>query len=94
MTKFRLFVSICLVGIATVLPHALIQAAEESKIARGTLVVSAEGSRLGPVYRVTSDGSVQIILDGRMVTIPASSLSTQNGALTTSLKKSEVLAKR
>jgi hypothetical protein len=56
--------------------------------------VSSNGSRLGAVYRVGADGSAQIIIDGKLVTIPASTLSNVDGKLTTSLSKSEVLALR
>jgi hypothetical protein len=62
--------------------------------ARGTMVTAANGWRLGTVYRVGPDGSPQIIIDGRMVTIPASTLSVANGKVTTSLDKSQVLALR
>jgi len=56
------------------------------------MLVTANGARLAPVYRVGADGSAQIILDGKMVTVPASTLSSVDGKLTTSLTKSEVLA--
>ena len=59
---------------------------------KGKMVVAVNGSRLGPVYRVTPDGSVQVIIDGRMATIPAATLSLTNGELTTSLSKSDVIA--
>jgi hypothetical protein len=59
---------------------------------KGTMLMSSNGSRLGQVYRVTVDGSTQIIIDGKMVTVPAGTLSNANGKLTTSLSKSEVLA--
>jgi hypothetical protein len=42
------------------------------------------------VYRVTGDGSAQLIVDGKLVTVPASTLSVVDGKLTTSLSKSEV----
>jgi hypothetical protein len=61
---------------------------------KGKMLVGANGARLGPVYRVGSDGSAQIIIDGKMVTIPASTLSVVDGKLMTSLSKSEVLALR
>ena len=44
---------------------------------KGAMLNSADGSRLGPVYRVNDDGSAQIIIDGK---------------LTTSLKKAEVIS--
>jgi hypothetical protein len=61
-------------------------------VTKGQMMVTANGTRLAPVYRVTGDGSAQVILDGKMVTIPASTLSATDGKLTTSLTKSEVLA--
>ena len=61
-------------------------------VVKGTMLVAANGSRLGSVYRVAPDGSAQIIIDGKMVTVPVSTLSVANGKTTTSLSKSEVLA--
>jgi hypothetical protein len=61
---------------------------------KGKIVVSSNGSRLGAVYRVGADGAAQIIIDGKLVSIPASTLSNVDGKLTTSLSKSEVLALR
>ena len=59
---------------------------------KGSMLISANGSRLAQVYRVGADGSAQIIIDGKLVTVPAASLSISGGKLTTSLTKSEVLA--
>ena len=61
-------------------------------VTKGTMLFAADGGRLGPVYRVTSDGSAQIIIDAKMVTVPAATISTKDGKLTTSIKKSEVIA--
>jgi hypothetical protein len=60
--------------------------------AKGKMLLAANGARLGTVYRVGPDGSAQLIIDGKMVTVPASTLSVTDGKLTTSLTKSEVLA--
>ena len=59
---------------------------------KGKMLVAANGARLGAVYRVGADGSAQVIIDGRMVTIPANTLSSVDGKLTTSLTKSQVLS--
>jgi hypothetical protein len=59
---------------------------------KGSMLIAANGARLAPVYRVGPDGAAQIIIDGKMVTVPAASLSMAGGKLTTSLTKSEVLA--
>jgi hypothetical protein len=61
-------------------------------VTKGTMLFSADGGRLGPVYRVTGDGAAQIIIDAKMVTVPAATLSSKDGKLTTSLKKPEVIA--
>jgi hypothetical protein len=60
--------------------------------AKGQMLVAANGSRLGPVYRVGNDGAVQMIIDGKLVTVPAATLSSVDGKLTTSLSKSQVLS--
>jgi hypothetical protein len=61
-----------------------------SDVAAGKMLVASNGARLGAVYRVTEDGSAQIIVDGKMVTIPAATLSVVDGKLTTSLSKSDI----
>ena len=62
----------------------------EKLAAKGKLVVDSNGSRLGSVSRVASDGSAQIILEGKLVTIPASTLSMVDGKLTTSMTKKDL----
>lgn len=61
---------------------------------KGKMLFAANGGRLGSVYRVTDDGSVQLILDGKMKTVPINTLSMQEGKLITSLSKSEVISLR
>ena len=61
---------------------------------KGKMLVAANGARLGSVYKVNPDGSAQIIIDGKLVNVPANTLSIADGKLTTSLTKSEVLALR
>jgi len=56
----------------------------------GKMLLAANGARLGAVYRVTADGSAQVIVDGKLVTIPASTLSVTEGKLMTSLSKGEI----
>jgi hypothetical protein len=65
-------------------------AAADVVATEGKMLVSANGSRLGAVYKVTGDGSAQLIVDGKMVTVPASTLSVVDGKLTTSLSKSDL----
>ena len=77
----------------TVFP-AVVHAAtgEQATITSGKALYSAEGKRLGSVYRVLKDGTVQIIIDGRLLAIKPDTISNQNGKLVTSLTKSAVLA--
>lgn len=60
------------------------------KVSAGKMLYAANGGRIASVYRVNGDGSVQLILDGSMRTVPASTLSMADGKLTTSLSKAEV----
>ena len=69
-------------------------AATAAVVEKGKMLVSSNGSRLGTVYRVGPDGAAQIIIDGKLVSVPAATLSTVDGKLTTSLSKSEILALR
>jgi hypothetical protein len=61
---------------------------------KGKMLYATNGGRLGSVYRVADDGAVQLILDGSMRTVPASTLAMVDGKLTTSLSKSEVISKQ
>jgi hypothetical protein len=67
-------------------------AAAVAVAAKGKMLVGADGGRLGVISRVTADGGAQIILDGKLITIPASTLTDVDGKLTTSLTKSAVLS--
>ncbi len=61
---------------------------------KGQTLTSADRSRLGSVVRVNGDGSVAIIFDARLLTIPASTLKLADGKLTTSLSKHEITSLR
>lgn len=58
--------------------------------ARGKMLTAADGARLAQVYRV-ENGSAQIILDGRMIAVPANTLVLKNNKLTTTLTKIQVI---
>jgi hypothetical protein len=91
MTRSLLALLVC----AAVAGPVVVQTAmaESAAVAtKGKMLVSSDGTRLGPVYRVGADGSAQLIFDGHMVTVPADSLSLVDGKLTTSLTKSAVVA--
>ncbi|MEZ5737250.1 MAG: hypothetical protein R3E09_15880 [Novosphingobium sp.] len=60
----------------------------------GKMLYGANGRRIASIYRVTEEGDPQIILDGRMITVPASTLSDVEGKVTTSLTKREIARSR
>lgn len=67
------------------------EGAVQIKISEGKMVYGADGKRLAPVYRVNSNGSVQLIVEGRLVKIPAADLSDVKGKLTSAQNKSDLL---
>jgi hypothetical protein len=87
-------VSLCALATLSVTLCAVSPEAAAETPVKGSMLLAANGARLAPVYRVGPDGSAQIILDGKMVTVPAATLSMTGGKLTTSLTKNEVLALR
>ena len=62
----------------------------DTGITAGKMLYSADGKRLATIYRVDRDGTVQVILNGKMVTVPADTVSLANGKIQTSLNKSQV----
>lgn len=63
-------------------------------IAPGKMVFAANNQRLGAVYRVSGD-SVQVIIDGKMISLPAATVSAaDNGKYVTTLTKAEVMRAR
>lgn len=88
MKKFAYLIAVGALAVSSVAAQA------ESAAVKGKMLYGAGGSRLGTIYRVTQDGSAQIIIDGRMIIIPASSITAVEGKITTSLTKSEVIATR
>lgn len=73
-----------------------VQAATEATVAgaatatAGKMLYGPDGRRIASIYRVTSNGTAELILNGKLVRVPASTLSEVNGKLTTSLTKKEL----
>lgn len=59
-------------------------------VTAGKMLYSASGQRVAAIYRVNAEGNPQIILNGKLVTVPASSLTEVGGKVTTSLSKQEL----
>ena len=60
----------------------------------GKMIYTADKHQLGAVYNVKKDGSAEVIVDTRIVTVPAASVENKDGKLWTSLTRKEVLASR
>jgi hypothetical protein len=91
MNKFASLALAATLALGAVLPvssHAS-EAAPATAVA-GKMLYSANGTRVAAVYRVTQSGQVQIILEGQLVTVPASSLSEADGKLVTTLTKADL----
>jgi hypothetical protein len=76
----------------TLTPAAAIAA--DAAITTGKMVYTAEGKRVGAIYRLKEDGSAQVIVNGKLVTLPASTLSVVDGKVQTILAKQQILASR
>src|SRR5262245_48079017 len=64
------------------------------QVEKGKTIFSSTGKRLGQVYRVTPEGNPQVVLNSRLVTVPASTLSVAGGKISTSLTMRELLGSR
>jgi hypothetical protein len=56
----------------------------------GKMLYAADGKRVAAVYRVQADGSPQIILQGKLVTVPVSTVTVDGGKVVTTLTKAEL----
>lgn len=65
-------------------------AAQTGAVIAGKPIFTNDGKRIGIVYRVIADGSAQVIVNGKLVTIPASTLTAVDGKQQTSLSKKEL----
>ena len=88
MKKSLIFALMCAAAVSFAAPAM----ADPAAPAKGQMLHDADGGRLAPVYKVNDDGSVQIIIYGKLVTIPANTLSSSGGDLKTSLTKNQVIA--
>ena len=104
MTKFAYSISIAAMTLTALLASPNSAFAGEAAVAAtavgaapvkiGQMLYAAGGKRLAPVYSVRADGNPQVILEGKLFTVPAATLSSADGKLTTSLSKAEMTARK
>lgn len=56
----------------------------------GKMLYGPDGRRIASIYRVTANGTAELILESKLVRVPAATISETNGKLTTSLTKKEL----
>ncbi|MDB5583630.1 MAG: hypothetical protein JWR80_8806 [Bradyrhizobium sp.] len=59
-------------------------------VAVGQTLRGPADSRLGQIDRVFADGSVRVILDGKLVVVPANTISVTDGKPVTTLSRREI----
>lgn len=91
MNKFVPLALVATITLFAAAPAALHAEAAAVAVSAGKTLYGPNGGRIASVYRVAADGRVQIILDGKLITVPAATLSDVGGKVTTSLSKSELL---
>ncbi len=96
MKKLGLILALVAVLPTSALTSAAFAAEPEaqSKVAVGKMVYDADGKRLAAVYKLDSSGAPQLVLDGKMVTVPISTLTEVEGKIATSLTKRALLTAR
>ena len=86
MKKFvRILVPVLLAGAA-----ALPATAFAADYHEGQMIYGADGGRIAPIYHVLPNGSVQVILSGKLVTIPGAGLSVVGGKVTSAKGKADL----
>lgn len=94
MNKFLPLVLAATLASFSVLPVAVNAEEATQSITAGKALYSAKGSRIAAIYRVTQAGAVQVILEGKLITVPGDTLSQDNGKVVTTLTKAELLKSR
>lgn len=102
MKKFAPLAAIATVATLAVVPTAVFaettqsvrevteEAAAPVELNAGMMLYSAEGRRVAPIYRINGEGNPQVIMNGRLITVPASSVSEADGKVMTSLTKKDI----
>ncbi len=60
----------------------------------GKMLYTADGRHIASVYSVEPDGSPQVIWEGRLVTVPASTVTVDGGKVLTSMTKMQLALSR
>lgn len=63
------------------------------KVAVGKMLYDADGKKLAAIYKLDAKGSPQLLLDGKMVTVPTETLTEVDGKFATRMTKRDLLTR-
>lgn len=63
------------------------------KVAVGKMLYDADGKKLAAIYKLDPKGSPQLLLEGKMVTVPTSTLTEVDGKFTTNMTKRDLMTR-
>lgn len=90
-----ILLSAAVLSLSSVAAHAADTAADMTRAPRaGEIVRDSKQRVLGRVHDVAPDGAVLVVFSGRVVRLPADTLSVVDDKLVTSLTKSEALKQK
>jgi hypothetical protein len=87
------FVQILVSGMMVTASFAA-QASAQSVAVLGKMLYDAEGKRVAAIYRIADDGTVQVIVSGKLIEVPKATLSLVDDKLVTSMVKKALVAQR
>ncbi len=79
-------------GVSLAVALSVFSFAAQAEVVAGKMVYGTDGKKIGAVYRVAKDGSPQIIINGKLFTIPVASVKSADGKIETTLTRKDVMA--
>lgn len=86
-----------LLAVALVAAMPTVAVAQDAPVAAAQpgKMVYANGQRLGAVYRVKPDGSPQVMVAGKLVTVPVASITVgDDGKVMSTMSKAAIMTQR
>ncbi|MGR4864743.1 hypothetical protein [Caulobacter sp. LARHSG274] len=96
MKKFGLILAlVAALPVSALVSVSAVAAAEPEglvKVAVGKMLYDADGKKLAAIYKLDSKGP-QLLLDGKVVTVPAATLTEVDGKFATSMTKRDLMTR-
>lgn len=93
MKKFGLILALAAVLPVSALVSVNTAVAQDAlaKAMVGKLLYDADGKKLAAIYKLDAKGSPQILLEGKMVTVPLATLKKDDDKFATTLTKKDLM---